>query len=475
MTSVAMAFDKPVRTLATNEGAIKEYKWPFKEQLIGVEVEFELGRDEDTPLPNISGWSRHVDGSLQYGSEYVLREPLAGRDLDRAIHNFFSAGLNLRKSTTSSTHVHVDMTEASTTVDHMKNLIALVYVLEPGIFNAVDPSRQWCGYTNALESANVADITNMLSKSPNRFAGTVRDIGSRYYGINLQALSKFGSVEFRYFPTATSADELASWIILAQSFEAAALSFSSVEQVFDLLMDEREYVDLLDRFFPEWKDSFLEAVSPNRARRRAKTLKSKSMLDGYKVIPSMSRYSNLTKILSGGRYKKIIDITIPDSSEEGGISIYTDENTGCTGYQRGNVVVFFIDGNGGEIPRPSTGEGNVYFLLTLNDVYMLDYRDSGGGSPGNWTHPSTFRPRQGVDPMPLVTLEEACELTRDVLSTYALGHNKPSVEDVDSTFRTYISHLAINMRQADSLASSRWTLNGFRDIFNIFNNTNPSL
>ena len=475
MTSVATAFDKPVRASAINEEAIKEYKWPFKEQLIGVEVEFEIGRDENAPLPNISGWSRHVDGSLQYGSEYVLREPLAGKDLDRAIHNFFSAGLNLRKSTTSSTHIHVDMTEANTTVDHMKNLIALVYVLEPGIFNAVDPSRQWCGYTNALESANVADITNMLAKNPNRFASTVRDIGSRYYGINLQALSKFGSVEFRYFPTATSADELASWIILAQSFKAAALSFSSVEQALDLLMDEREYVDLLDRFFSEWKDPFLEAVSPNRARRRAKTLKSKSMLDGYKVIPSMSRYSNLSKILSGGRYKKIINITIPEPSEEEGISIYTDENTGCTGYQRGNVVVFFIDGNGGEIPRPSTGGSNVYFLFTLNDVYMLDYRDREGGSPGNWSHPSTFRLRPGADLMPLAILEEACELTRDVLSSYTLGHSKPSVEDVNSIFQTYISHLASNIRQSDSVSHSRWTLDGFRDIFNILNNTIPSL
>ena len=75
---------------------------------------------------------------------------------------------------------------------------------------------------------------------------------SRYYGLNLQALTKYGSVEFRYFPTAESADELVRWVKLVQIFKKAALEIGTTDKLIALLTTEEGYNSFLATYFSEY-------------------------------------------------------------------------------------------------------------------------------------------------------------------------------------------------------------------------------
>lgn len=407
MTSVAQAFGREERPKLLSAKDYEKVVWPIEGQLVGIEVEVEFSRDSrPTPLPRVKGWNAVHDGSLQDGVEYVLSNPMADDDLTRAIHSFFEAELPLKRRTTSSTHIHLDMLESETSLTSLQNLLAFIYVLEPAIFGAIDPSREWCGYTSPLESADVEALSGLLSErvkdTPSVFVSGSSNISSRYYGVNVQSLSKFGSLEFRYFPTASSAEELISWVKLAQNFKKAATSFVDVPSALEVFFDTYTYESFLDTFFSEWKDKILEKVSANRARRRAKVLRSKTSLEH---ASAMKRASGLHKVFSNGRFKKLIGVELPPGA--GNIEPFLSDN-GIAGYRRGDIAVFNLTSDSETVPSLDGEQcaGVYVFLLTTHELYI--YCSSGRAGPGRWrgTSDTYGGPFMG-EPIPISFIEEA--------------------------------------------------------------------
>ena len=275
MKSVAATLRKASR----GKGAVKLYEFPLPDQLIGLEVEvdapenFEEGQRFSWPEQYAPYWRKERDGSLRNGNEYVLAAPLNGNMLSNAICKLFDGGTSIYRTTTGSTHIHVDMLEDDTSIASVQVLVLLMFMLEPAVFAACDPGREWCGFTNKLSSAPdslLGAVLNCdLSESPDKFidaiAGhTAVGIG-RYYGLNLQALHKYGSVEFRYFPTATSADELASWVTLVQMFKKAAIDIGSVTNLQEIVENESRYTDFIATYFAPWIDFFMKEVPHYKA------------------------------------------------------------------------------------------------------------------------------------------------------------------------------------------------------------------
>lgn len=109
-----------------------DVNWPLPENLMGIELEIEYPQGSRRTISDtveFRAWSRHQDGSLANGREYVLRTPLAGKQLTEAIAEIMMYG-PFDKNMRGSTHVHMDMLDPDTSHETLRILILLVYSLE---------------------------------------------------------------------------------------------------------------------------------------------------------------------------------------------------------------------------------------------------------------------------------------------------------------------------------------------------------
>lgn len=348
--SVASIFGKKARkdleAVTTN--------WPLPNQLIGIEIEAETGPNTVHPELLAPYWTRHRDGSLitNGAQEYVLAVPLKGKALSEAIANIFD-GTRLERSTTGSTHIHLDMTEESTTQEVVQVLVLMIFALESAVFALSDKGREWCGYTNKLMSAPDMLIAAVLNDTEdNDFADLRRvcqdmhNIG-RYYGLNLLALAKYGSLEFRYFPTCISEDELTSWVSLVQCFKKAAIAVGTSEQLYRTFENQDLYDVFVSTYFGPWREVFLSEV------------------------PQFTAISNLRKALTIAEASKIKDSIFDERAitENKAFSKFVKNKKKTVPSFQYDVIAPGSSRVAEAFERPSG-----YTIVTVDDMYMSDGR-----------------------------------------------------------------------------------------------------
>lgn len=254
---------------------------PLPERLMGIEIEVERVPEAiivTRPCP--AGWAVVSDGSLRDGVEYKLSAPLAGASLAGAIESMFQNNKFFRRHT-SSCHIHVDILEEEVTEETLQSLFLLAFMTEEVLYQVGDSGRKWCGFTNTLTSladSQVAALTLGQEEYNKRYAvysHNRRDYdyftdhlqsGSRYIGLNVQAMYKYGSIEFRYFPTPESKDELYNWVRIVQSYMKAAQSLDGLEAVKAMMGTEESYKSFIEEFFSEWKHMFFNHADYNSSK-----------------------------------------------------------------------------------------------------------------------------------------------------------------------------------------------------------------
>jgi hypothetical protein len=244
---------------------VPNYSLPLPAQLVGLELEVDRdsGAAKDTVFPTAfrPEWTKKSDGSLSNGYEYVLTGPLAGEGLVNAVHKLYSADTQVFRTYTGSTHIHLNMLDG-TTLEQLQALALLTYAVEGLLYYIGDNSRQWCGFANRLTGAPHAVLENLLGPEVERRGlRTALNSAGRYYGLNLAALEKYGTVEFRYFPTATSAEEMLSWVKLVQLLKKAACELGNITAVLDTLSDKAKYAEFVQTYLADYTDA-VEASCP---------------------------------------------------------------------------------------------------------------------------------------------------------------------------------------------------------------------
>ena len=240
-----------------------KYPLPLMSTLCGVELEVDdpQGREGVIHPTCLSPtWKQVYDGSLNNGYEYVLNAPLAGKQLTNAIYQLFDHGTKTTRTFTGSTHIHVNVIDGMR-MNQLKNLVLLCYYFEDMLYGVGDYTRKWCGYANPMASIPVATMKDIFALNDFYNFNRALDNAGRYYGLNLKAMGKFGSVEFRYFPTATSAEELLSWLKLTQLFKKAALESGTPAKLVDMLSTEEGVASFMAKYFSDYKDSWHYAGS----------------------------------------------------------------------------------------------------------------------------------------------------------------------------------------------------------------------
>lgn len=270
--------------------------WPIPNQYIGLEIETEGMPGSSMSLFESSRqpwWTTHQDASLRNnGVEFVLSNPTMGEDLDRAIDFFYSTfSRPWSASGRTSTHIHLNMQQEEDTTEVLRALVALYYALEPAFFASVSEDRKWSGYCNELDARGMECLTGLYTNGDAQIRNWYDSVnilsrtpGGRYYGFNIAALLKYGTIEFRHFPCATTRQQLVDYVFLVMEMKRAAQviaeeysSGASPEGCLAWFTKEANYRRALN-FMPTWGDRLAANSSAQAFTTRAGKLAAHSAL-----------------------------------------------------------------------------------------------------------------------------------------------------------------------------------------------------
>ncbi len=239
---------------------------------IGIEIEVE-GRN----LPNriaevVNGvsWTVHNDGSLRGGLEYVLSNPCRIGDVPELINNLWQGltrdGVRLNNSNRTSTHVHVNIQGMK--INSLTSYFLLWIVYEQAFI-------RWCGKARTsnhfcLSNQDCANFLgeNWLDSLKNGGFGCPADY--RYSALNLNAMTKFNSFEFRCLDGITDPVRVINWIKLLWALrEEATGNMKSPAYLVNVLSEMSPFTYLEDIFHRHELDMefFQQIVAPYQSYR----------------------------------------------------------------------------------------------------------------------------------------------------------------------------------------------------------------
>lgn len=229
--------------------------WPLPSDFVGIEIEVE---EYDGNSMNLyPAWTTHSDGSLRNGIEFVTSAPVGGEDLTAAIDQFFNNGHDYQTGPRTSIHIHINASD-NMNVDQFRNMLVLMYVIEPAVFRWADENRKWCGYCSPLTDIPPQRFVTMLNENDND-AALVRAIRGesnhdRYFGFNVAAYGKHGTVEFRYFPCTTERDLLIKWVKFVMYVKKAAITYDSIPAMLHAMDGDTQLQLFMQNHFPDVYD-----------------------------------------------------------------------------------------------------------------------------------------------------------------------------------------------------------------------------
>ena len=200
----------------------------------GIEIEVE---GENLPAVDNLYWKTEHDGSLRNGMEYIFKKPKALKDVPALLRvlnkQFDEAEAKLSFSFRTSVHVHMNVQEL--TYQQILNTIYTYLLLEAPLINFCGEERKGNRFCLRLEDAEGAmEVFNMLFSRGER---SFREIGQdyvRYASINIEALRKYGSLEFRAMQGNVDVKRITTWCTALYNIREFAKEQESPATIFNL-------------------------------------------------------------------------------------------------------------------------------------------------------------------------------------------------------------------------------------------------
>lgn len=203
----------------------KMLKAPKQGDLFGIELECE-GRNVDwdgSDAALVKDWAPHADGSLRnhHGSscEWVFNGPVGYKTsllrIEKLFKYFEQRKAKLVCSNRTSTHVHFNMGDKN--VYQLVNMFILFTILEDLLDRYCGEDRRgnlFCLSSRHAEE-QVAWISDAVFNRQN-FAAFREDF--RYCSLNLAAINKFGTVEFRAMRGLDTQESIVAWLSIINEF-----------------------------------------------------------------------------------------------------------------------------------------------------------------------------------------------------------------------------------------------------------------
>lgn len=237
-----------------------------REVFIGLELEY-----EGTDLACIDHdywkwWSPHNEGSLRGGTEFTLQKPIMLSKLSEALDELMAITEKAKfaNSIRTSTHVHVNALNLR--LIEIYTFLTAYYLLENLLVHMNGKDRE-----GNLHCLRLTDSTFIASQLANEIRD--RDYFStwsthhRYAAMNLNAIRKFGSLEFRFLKAYTTKEELTLWVVnLTKILTVTKERFSTPQDVMNYYYATKSKTFLETFFTPDFMELIRRTVEPSLAK-----------------------------------------------------------------------------------------------------------------------------------------------------------------------------------------------------------------
>ncbi len=198
---------------------------------VGIEIELEGRNLPKLGLPDF--WHSERDGSLrgEDNTEYVLDAPELREDVYHRLSHLSAylsdSGAEIDLSPRTSVHVHINFQEQ--TLQEVLVMTMLYYMAEEALFKFVAPHRKGNFYCLSIQEAS-SPLETIERMSQGRL-----DIGNldrlRYGALNLAALWKYGSLEFRALEGTMDVEKIDNWVGMLLSLKDLACEIGTLEEL----------------------------------------------------------------------------------------------------------------------------------------------------------------------------------------------------------------------------------------------------
>lgn len=204
------------------------------EGLFGIEIEAE---GKGMQLVDNKFWRTEDDGSLrgdypESRAEFVLKHPITGDKVKPALVSLEKAleGAVFDFSFRTSVHVHVNVQELTHT--QLLNFIYTYLLLEEPLMTYCGKERK--GNRFCLRLADAEGMLGTLKKLFYDGSESIRDFRGddiRYSAINIAALQKYGSLEFRAMRGNLEVDTICTWVEALGKIREYAITVKDPQEV----------------------------------------------------------------------------------------------------------------------------------------------------------------------------------------------------------------------------------------------------
>ncbi len=201
-----------------------------KGEEIGIEIECE-GHNLVEEL--LTYWKCMKDGSLRgENQEYVLRRPVAREGVAKVL-NYLNKklevhGSELARSDRTSVHIHINCLPLK--IKQVYNFICLYLIFEELLVGYCNKSRE-CNLF-CLRARDAEFLITMLKKAcltDNYWL--LRTDQLRYAAMNVSALFKFGSLEFRALQGTVDPNIIQTWVALLLCLKDKAIEYDAPGEI----------------------------------------------------------------------------------------------------------------------------------------------------------------------------------------------------------------------------------------------------
>lgn len=254
--SIARILGKPMG----RQSFTSDSRFVLPTSLIGVECEYEGVKNAVLPKHTFADfWTHHEEGSLKdSGAEYVFAAPLFGFDAHNALEWLVPYAKGAGWKCTKRTGIHVHLNVLDLTVPQLAGMSIIYAAVEPMLYHWVGDGRDASHFCIPLYRADEAllgacSIIRSAFQDDKEDGHTALGLAEgyqRYAGYNLNALFKFGTVEFRHLQTTHDLVRIVDWINMVMSLKATALKLPQSDGATVRMIQKMGARDLLYYVFP---------------------------------------------------------------------------------------------------------------------------------------------------------------------------------------------------------------------------------
>ncbi len=197
---------------------------------VGIEIEAE---GNHLPDDGFKYWTVTTDGSLRGAArEYVLTRPVPRGDVVKALEEWDSvlkaSGARVINSGRAGIHVHINVRDL--TPKQMFAFIFLYLSLEKPLVRFCGENRE--GNLFCLQGSEAENLISTMYRFFQSFNyDNLRSDNIRYASINLTALNKYGSLEFRSMESGCSLQKLKDWVDVLLLLKDKSKEISNLQDI----------------------------------------------------------------------------------------------------------------------------------------------------------------------------------------------------------------------------------------------------